>query len=666
MTRFPSSRPSQTGQRASGRTAPSIRPEILGLDETVDRGADFLLSLQDADGYWWAELEANVTMAAEHLLLEHFLGIADATRWSHICRYILQRQNLDGSFSIYLDGPGDVSVTTEAYFALKLAGIDPALPEMTRARDFVRAQGGVASTRIFTKLWLSLFGQFDWAAFPAMPPEAILLPDRFPLNIYEFASWARPTIVAILVVWAAKPVVAIPEGRGIDELFLDPADRSQIAFPRDRARFTWRNFFLATDRALQLHERSPWKPLRKRALAACERWIVGHQEADGSWGGIQPPWVYSLIALKCRGFANDHPVMQRGIHGLLNDFALYGDGTFTVQPCLSPIWDTALAVTGLREAGVPADHPALARAGDWLLSKEARTPGDWCVKVKDTEPGGWAFEFENSQYPDTDDTAEVLIALRLVDTGGDWDATRERANRWLLAMQSRNGGWGAFDRDNTRQFVSKIPFADFGATLDPPTEDVTAHVLEWFLLDGASPRDPAVLAGLRYLYDTQQADGSWWGRWGVNYVYGLGAALPALVAAGENLESERITRAVRWLEEHQNPDGGWGESCLSYDDPATAGQGPSTPSQTAWALLALLAAGELTTTATERGVRYLVATQRKDGSWDEPEFTGTGFPRDFMLNYHLYRQYWPLWALGRYRRMRDGATIHRPDDDPWS
>jgi squalene-hopene/tetraprenyl-beta-curcumene cyclase len=544
--------------------------------------------------------------------------------------------------------------------------MDPSMPEMTRARDFVRAEGGIRSTRIFTKIWLSLFGEFDWAALPAMPPEAILLPDRSPLNIYEFASWARATIVAILVVWASKPVKAVPAGRGVPELYLDPRDRSRVDLKRDRRPFTWRNFFRAADVALKLHELSPWKPLRRRSLQRCEDWIVRHQEADGSWGGIQPPWVYSLIALKCRGYSNDHPVMAKGIHGLLNDFALWGDGTFTVQPCLSPIWDTCLAITGLREAGVPHDDPRLLRAARWMLSKETKGPGDWCVKVKGTPPGGWAFEFANDIYPDTDDTAEVLISLRLLDLGREAEPAAERARAWLLAMQSRNGGWGAFDKDNDRELVTRIPFADFGATLDPATEDVTAHVLEWLLLDGSPASAGAIDAGLEYLRRTQEPDGSWWGRWGVNYVYGLGAALPTLIAAGEDPRGSRVRKAVRWLESHQNADGGWGESCHSYDDPTTRGQGPSTASQTAWALLGLLAAGELENPATARGVDYLVRTQLPDGSWDEPEFTGTGFPRDFMLNYHLYRQYWPLWALGRYRRMRFGRPIHLPGSNPWS
>ncbi len=649
---------------AAERTKP--RPPILGLDETVDRGSAYLLSLQSPEGCWWAELEANVTMAAEHLLLEHFLGIAEANRWAQLVRYILNHQSADGSWPVYHNGQGDVSVTVEAYFALKLAGTDPDDPRMVRARDFVLAHGGIGATRIFTKLWLALFGQFDWDGLPAMPPEAVLLPNSFPLSIYEFASWARGTIVAILVVWAHKPVVAIPAERGVDELYLRPEHRTHIRFRRERNPVSWRSFFLLTDRLLKVHERSLWKPLRKRALAAAERWILDHQEADGSWAGIQPPWVYSLIALKCQGYSNDHPVMAKGIHGLLNDFALRTDGTFTVQPCLSPIWDTALAITGLREAGVPANDPALVKAGRWLVDKEIRTPGDWCVKVPGVEPGGWAFEFANDCYPDTDDTAEVLIALRLVDLGDLAGEETDRARAWLYAMQSRNGGWGAFDKDNTRNFVSKIPFADFGATLDPPTEDVSAHVLEWLLLDGARASDRPVAAGLRYLHRTQEADGSWWGRWGVNYIYGLGAALPALAAAGEDPASQPFRKAVRWIEAHQNPDGGWGETCASYDNPATRGIGPSTPSQTAWAILTLLAADEVDHVATERGIRYLVASQRRDGSWDEPEFTGTGFPRDFMLNYHLYRQYWPLWAMGRYRRMRAGTPIHTVGGDPWS
>jgi squalene-hopene/tetraprenyl-beta-curcumene cyclase len=621
-------------------------------------------SVQHADGYWWGELEANATMAAEHLMLEQFLGIRDGERWGKIARYLLALQQADGSWPVYHGGPGDVSITTESYFALKLAGVDLGSPEMVRACDFVRAHGGIGSTRVFTKLWLSLFGQFDWQAMPAMPPEAILLPARFPFNIYEFASWARATIIAILVAWAHKPVVMIDPAVGIEELYIYAEDRHRIRFARGRSRFSWRNAFLAIDKLLRAHERLPWKPLRRRALRSCERWILEHQEGDGSWGGIQPPWVYSLIALKCLGYGSDHPVMAKGIRGLLHDFAIETEETFTVQPCVSPVWDTALAVTGMREAGVASGDEALLRAGRWLLRNEIRAPGDWCVKVRGVEPGGWAFEFANDHYPDTDDTAEVLIALRLLALDDERAAPTSRAIGWLRAMQSKNGGWGAFDVDNTSHVVTEIPFADFGATIDPPTADVTAHIAEALALE-EEPRDSATMRrALAFLWDQQEPDGSWFGRWGVNYIYGLGAALPAVVAAGEDPRHPRVRRAVRWMEEHQNGDGGWGETCASYDDPASRGTGDSTPSQTAWALLALLAAGEQHSEAVARGVRYLLDAQDPDGQWPEPQFTGTGFPRDFMLKYHLYRNYWPMWALGRYRRIIAGAPIHLPGTDP--
>lgn len=639
---------------------------LVGVDEALERAVARMFELQHADGFWWAELESNVTMVAEHLMLERFLGLHDESRWRKIVRYLLDHQRQDGSWAVYYDGPGDVSVTVEAYFALKLAGVDPDSPPMARARRWILDHGGVGAARVFTKLWLALFGQFDWRALPAMPPELIWLPPRFPFNIYEFASWARATIVAILVVWHYKPVVTIPPEQGVSELYLDPGERSRIRYRKGERPLSWKNFFLAVDQVLHLFDRLPPHPWRERALAACERWIVAHQEADGSWGGIQPPWVYSIIALRCRGYALDHPVLAKAIRGLLVDFALEDERWFTVQPCVSPVWDTALMITGLREAGVPANHPRLVKAASWLLEREIRFPGDWTVKVPGVEPSGWAFEFANDWYPDTDDTAEVLIALRLVNAGRDIGEVRERATRWLLAMQSANGGWGAFDKDNTKRFVAEIPFCDFGEVIDPPSEDVTAHVLEWLALHGSTRRDPAVRRALRYLYRTQMPDGSWFGRWGVNYLYGLGAVLPALAAIGEDPRSPRIRKAVRWLEAHQNPDGGWGESCASYDDPALAGVGPSTASQTAWALLALLAAGAVESEATRRGVEYLLSTQGANGEWEEPYFTGTGFPRDFMLKYHYYRLYWPLWALGRYRRLVRGQPIHLPGCDPWA
>ncbi len=652
-------------QMRSGTTARPRDGLLEALDRTLERAAERMLQLQSPDGYWWAELESNVTMVSEHLLLERFLGMHDAGRWRKIVRYLLDHQSEDGSWPIYYGGPGDLNATIEAYFALKVAGQDPDSPPMRRAREWVLERGGIRRARVFTKLWLALFDQYDWDALPAMPPELILLPPGFPFNIYEFSSWARATIVPILVVWHYRPTARLRPEEAVPELYVDPRDRRRARYaPAERA-LSWRNFFLVADRVLHWWERTPLKPLRERALAECERWIVAHQEADGSWGGIQPPWVYSIIALRCRGYDLTHPVLERAIRGLLVDFALEDERWFTVQPCVSPVWDTALMITGLREAGVPADHPALRRAANWLLEREIRFRGDWAVKVPDVEPSGWAFEFHNDWYPDTDDTAEVLIALRLVNSGRDIGEVQERATRWLRAMQSRNGGWGAFDKDNTRRIVTELPFCDFGEVLDPPSEDVTAHIVEWLALRGARRTDPAMRRALRYLYRMQQPDGSWFGRWGVNYVYGLGAVLPALAAVGEDMRSPAVQKAVHWLVSHQNADGGWGESCASYDDPALAGVGPSTASQTAWALLALLAAGQAESEAVRRGVRYLVETQAENGEWEEPYFTGTGFPCDFMLKYHYYRLYWPLWALGRYRRTLQGRNIHLPGCDPW-
>jgi len=619
------------------------------LDEAVDRGVGYLLGLQAPDGYWWAELESNVTMAAEYLLMTHFLGVGDAGQWRKLVAYMRQCQNADGSWSIWHGGAGDLSCTVEAYFAMKLAGVPADDPAMARARAFVRAHGGAARARVFTRIWLALFGQFDWSALPATPPEAILLPPRFPVNIYAFASWARATIVPILVLWAKRPVCPVPAAAAVDDLYLHPADRRRP--PQASAPIlSWARVFRLLDRVLRAAEISPWKPLRGRALAACERWILDHQEADGSWGGIQPPWVYALMALKTLGYPLDHPAMRRGLEGW-RSFSIEDDETFHVQPCVSPVWDTALTVLALLDAGLPPDHPALRQAGRWLLERQVLVGGDWQVRAPELPPGGWPFEFANDNYPDTDDTAVVMMALARL-RGLDGERVREaldRGSRWLLGMQSRNGGWASFDRDNTSRLLGAIPFCDFGEVTDPPSEDVTAHVVEWLATARPDGAAAAIRRAVRYLEATQYPDGPWFGRWGVNCIYGTGAVLPALRAAGMAPTDERCRRAVRWLLDRQNPDGGWGEVCESYGDDTLRGKGPSTASQTAWALMALLAAGEAASQAARRGVEYLIHTQRREGDWDEPWFTGTGFPRDFMLKYHLYRVYFPLMALGRYR-----------------
>jgi squalene-hopene/tetraprenyl-beta-curcumene cyclase len=615
----------------------------LSLQTEPDAGGalasarDYLLSIQHADGWWKGELETNVTMDAEDLLLREFIGIREPEATERSAAWIRSQQNADGSWSKFRGGDGDLSTTVEAYVALRLAGDEPGEDHMRIAAQFARAAGGVEEARVFTHIWLALFGAWPWERVPALPAEMMLLPSWAPLNPYDFACWARQTIVALSVVLAYKPQRALPFG--IEELS-GPRDWS----PPPGGSLAG-HALLALDRVLHVYERRPIRPLRDYALARAERFIVDRQEQDGSWGGIQPPWVYSMIALHLRGYSLDHPVMRRGLEGL-ESFTIEEDGVRRLEACQSPVWDTALALVALSDAGVPGDDPSMLRAADWLLEQQILARGDWAIKRPRLDPGGWAFEFANANYPDVDDTAEVVLALDRVEHP-DPDRIRlaiERGARWVVGMQSSGGGWGAFDADNCRAIVRDLPFCDFGEVIDPPSADVTAHAIEMLAALGRS--NPA---GLEWLLGEQEEDGSWFGRWGVNHVYGTGAAVPALIAAGIPVDDQRIRRAVRWLEDRQNPDGGWGEDCRSYDDPAWIGRGESTASQTAWALLALDAAGERSL-AVRRGVRWLVETQREDGGWDEPLFTGTGFPSDFYINYHLYRLVFPIMALGRCAR----------------
>ncbi len=641
--------------RSEGLSAPaSDAAGEAGI--AIQRAQEYLLSIQHPDGYWWGELETNVCMAAEYLLLTHFLGVADRRRWDKIVNYLRRQQLPDGTWSIYYGGPGDLNATVEAYFALKLAGVPADAPAMEKACRFVLSKGGVPKVRIFTKIWLALFGQWDWRGVPVLPPELMLLPSWFPINIYEFASWARATVVAMLIILTRRPLCPVPPSACIDELYPAPRDQIDYSLPKGGGPLSWRTFFLGLDNLLRLYERLGWKPLRRRAARATEQWIVDHQEEDGSWGGIQPPWVYSLIALKLLGYELDHPVMVRGLQGF-EGFALEDEETFSPQACLSPVWDTCLAANALLDSGLPPDHPALVEAARWLLKEQVLTGGDWQVKNRSGPAGGWAFEFANDLYPDTDDTAEVMMALARTAVP-EQEAKGQALKRgldWLLSMQSKNGGWGSFDIDNTRRLMTRIPFCDFGEVIDPPTEDVTAHVLELLGLLGYDKSSSAVRRALAYLRREQRPDGSWFGRWGVNYVYGTGAVLPALRAVGEDMGQGYVRRALRWLASHQNGDGGWGETCASYADPTLAGRGPSTASQTAWVLLGLLAGGQGASETVCRGIAYLAQTQQPDGSWDEPYYTGTGFPGDFLINYHLYRDYFPLIALGRYRAFLRGG-----------
>jgi squalene-hopene/tetraprenyl-beta-curcumene cyclase len=621
--------------------------------EALARSRDHLLSLQHEQGWWQGELETNVTMDAEDLLMREFLGVPDEAHTAATARWIRSQQRDDGTWANFYGGPGDLSTTIEAYVALRLAGDTPDAPHMAAAAEWIRARGGLEASRVFTRIWMAMFGEWPWDDLPVIPPELIYLPAWFPLNIYDWGCWARQTIVALAIVGSQRPVRKLSVG--IPEL------RTGV-MPQRRTGDPWAVVFENLDKALHTYERRglsggaagrPARAVRRAALRRCAEWIIARQERDGCWGGIQPPWVYSMIGLNLLGYRLDHPVIARGLAGL-DRYTIKEDSADgpvqRLEACQSPVWDTVLVMIGLQDAGLPADHPALTRAAEWVLAEEMPGPGDWQVRRPDLEPGGWSFEFDNDYYPDTDDSGEAILALRKVQLTLPATARPaiDRAVRWLTGMQSKNGAWGAFDADNTRELVNKLPFCDFGAVIDPPSADVTAHIVEALAAEGLAG-SKAVRRGVVWLLRNQEPDGSWFGRWGANYVYGTGAVVPALIAAGVLPSRPAIRRAVAWLEACQNADGGWGEDLRSYDDPALAGHGTSTASQTAWALLALLAAGGAEE-AVERGVRWLAGTQRADGSWDEPQFTGTGFPGDFYINYHLYRLAFPVSALGRYVR----------------
>jgi squalene-hopene/tetraprenyl-beta-curcumene cyclase len=641
-------------------SAVPVGPSVAPIDdarETLDRAVGALFDLQTDGGWWKGELETNVTMDAEDLFLREFLGISDRETVRETANWIRRNQRADGTWANFYGGPPDLSTTIESYWALKLAGDPSDAPHMRRAAEFVVASGGLERSRVFTRIWMALFGLWPWDELPALPPEVILFPRRFPFSIYEFACWARQTVVPLTVVAAHRPVH--PSRVTLDELRTGAARPEAVPHPRGSIE----RRFQQLDRVLHRYERRPFRALRRVALRRAERWIIQRQEADGSWGGIQPPWVYSILALSVLDYPLDHPLMRAALQGLegfvIRDRA-DGAAIRRLEACQSPVWDTGLALIALHEAGVDATDERVVRATRWILDEEITVRGDWSQTRPDTPPGGWAFEFANDNYPDIDDTAEVVMALdhvRAVDPSRV-QAAVDRGVRWINGMQSRDGGFGAFDADNDSRLIGRLPFCDFGEVTDPPSADVTAHVVEMFGKLRAARRGHAVdsevvRTAVQWLSEAQEQDGSWFGRWGANHVYGTGAAVPALVSVGVASDDPRIERAVAWLESVQNRDGGWGEDMRSYDDPAWRGRGESTPSQTAWALLALIAAGRFGE-STQRGVGWLVEHQRPDGSWDEPYYTGTGFPGDFYINYHLYRLVFPVTALGRY------VTAHTP------
>lgn len=636
--------------------------QLADLQQVIEKACTALLARQHPDGYWAGCLEADASVTAGYIPLMHaMLGQVDPQRQRKAVNNVLARQLPGGAWPTYHGGPGDLNVTIQCYFALKLAGLPPEAPPVSAARTFILQNGGLHQANLFTKMWLACFGQYDWELVPCLPPELVFFPTWFYFHIYEFASWSRATIMALIALDTLKPSFPLPPGAGVQELLIPPAAPAAPAAPRPRRPGdTWRRIFLLADRIFRLYARFPWHPGRRSALRRIEAWIVEHQESDGSWGGILLPWIYSLFALKALGYPDDHPVILRGMAGF-ESYITEQDDEILLEPSTSPVWDTAWTVLALHAAGLPANHPALQQAARWLLQQEIRLRGDWKIKNPRTQPGGWSFEFKNEWYPDLDDSAVVPRALAVVQLPASEEPARaaaiQRAAHWVREMQSSDGGWAAFDRDNNKQFLDYIPFADFMSPLDPTCADVTAHVLEFFKSHEADPAFAASLQrGIAYLVKTQQPDGAWYGRWGVNYLYGTGLAMSGLRLAGLPATHPSLQRGAAWLARVQQPDGGWGETCRTYDDPSLRAAGPSSASQTAWALFGLVSAlpepGEpldpAILAASRRGLDYLIKSQQPNGDWDEPVFTGTGFPRLFYLRYDYYRLYFPLLALARF------------------
>lgn len=615
--------------------------------EALRKTQRYYISQQHEHGYWWYELESNVTIVSEYLMLLHFLGLKDEKRDRKIINHIIRNQSPDGTWSLYQGGKGDISTTVEAYFALKLAGMSSDDEPLSKAREFILREGGLEEARVFTKVYLALFGQFDWKAIPSLPVEINLLPSWFPLNIYSCSSWARSTVVPLSMVVTFKPVRTVPEGAGIRELYKNP-DRLPPITPQKLSRLSWKKMFFMLDRIIKAFESMPIKPFRQTALDRTEQWILEHQEATGDWGGIQPAMINSVLALATMGYAATSEPIQKGLEAL-ERFTIVNDNELALQSCISPVWDTALSGLAMLYSGIERDHRSLAKSCTWLASKQIFRKGDWSVKRPYLEPGGWAFEFDNSWYPDVDDSAIVLLFLyKFADTKFIKPENLEKGLRWVLGMQGKDGGWGAFDVDNNLWLLNQLPFGDLEAMIDPSTADLTGRVLELLGSIGYGLSDDRVKRAVEFLKKDQKENGSWRGRWGVNYLYGTNNVLSGLKSIGEDMSSPYIRKAVTWMKSIQNPDGGWGESCESYKKCAGEECIESTPSQTAWVILALIAAGEVSSREVMKGVDYLLKYQKADGTWDEEAFTGTGFPKYFFLRYDNYRNCFPMMALGKF------------------
>lgn len=647
--------------RPEAPAAPVPEEGPVDVASAVRRAQAALLRCQNKDeGYWCADLKADTTIVSDTIMLLNFLGRGGSVKVRRLAEHILREQLPDGGWPIYRSGPAEISATVKAYWALKFAGHSPSEPRMAAARRRIRELGGVHKANTYTKFYMAIFGQYDWRGVPTIPPELMLFPKWFYFNIYEMSAWTRSIVVPLSIVWAFQPRIPCPPHAVLDELFPDSRRHIPLAEAvAPHGLFSWTKFFLMWDGFLKALEGEGGHWIRVWALRLAEDWILERLQDSDGLGAIYPGVVNTIMAMKCLGYPDTDPRLVEQLQ-VLDQLELPGETRSQWQPCRSPVWDTAISVIALAESGMERDHPALVSAARWLISKEISVAGDWKVTNPNGPIGGWHFQFRNPFYADVDDSAMVMLALRHVHLGAPLALAREKAClrglHWTLSMQSSSGGWAAFDKENTKVVLTKIPFADHNAMIDPPTADVTARVLELMGYIGYDRGYSSVDRAARYLLREQEADGSWFGRWGVNYIYGTWQALRGLRAIGFDMGKPAARKAAQWLRSVQRPDGGWGETCATYDDPSTKGKGPSTPSQTAWALLGLMAAG-VNDDAVKRGVGYLTRTQREDGTWDETEYTGTGFPKVYYLEYTMYRNYFPLQALGVYRTMlRENAV----------